>query len=70
MTGVHGLQLHDHKVDFDVDTAQLADAVERLSAAGLRTLTSSPPTLEELVLRHYGDELADDLRHDDEPARG
>jgi ABC-2 type transport system ATP-binding protein len=70
MTGVHGLQLHDHKVDFDVDTAQLADAVERLSAAGLRTLTSSPPTLEELFLRHYGDELADDLRHDDEPARG
>jgi ABC-2 type transport system ATP-binding protein len=28
--------------------------VEALTAAGLQTLTSQPPTLEELFLRHYG----------------
>jgi ABC-2 type transport system ATP-binding protein len=27
----------------------------------VRTLVSNPPTLEELFLRHYGDELAHDL---------
>jgi ABC-2 type transport system ATP-binding protein len=27
--------------------------VARLSAAGIRSLTSQPPTLEELFLRHY-----------------
>ena len=28
--------------------------MQALTAAGLRTLTSSPPTLEDLFLRHYG----------------
>ena len=27
----------------------------RLVAAGIRTLASQPPTLEEVFLRHYGD---------------
>ena len=43
------------QVRFDVDTVHLAEAVQCLSGAGLRTLVSSPPTLEELFLRHYGD---------------
>jgi ABC-2 type transport system ATP-binding protein len=33
--------------------ARLGEAVARLSAAGVRSLTSQPPTLEELFLRHY-----------------
>jgi ABC-2 type transport system ATP-binding protein len=32
--------------------------VRALSELGLRSLTSHPPTLEQLFLRHYGDELA------------
>jgi ABC-2 type transport system ATP-binding protein len=32
--------------------------VRQLSTLGIRTLTSTPPTLEELFLRHYGDEIA------------
>jgi ABC-2 type transport system ATP-binding protein len=40
-------------VQFQVDTAQLDQAVAHLSAAGVRSLTSQPPTLEELFLRHY-----------------
>jgi len=56
--GVHALQVQDATVRFDVDTAHLAAAVRCLSDAGLRTLVSNPPTLEEMFLRHYGDELA------------
>jgi polyether ionophore transport system ATP-binding protein len=65
--GVHGLQRHDTQVRFDVDTVHLDAAIRTLSEAGLRSLVSQPPTLEELFLRHYGDELAEDLRTDDEP---
>jgi ABC-2 type transport system ATP-binding protein len=32
--------------------------VERIATHGVVALTSAPPTLEELFLRHYGDELA------------
>ena len=38
--------------------AQLDGAIKHLSGFGIRTLTSQPPTLEELFLRHYGDEIA------------
>ena len=38
-----------------VDPAGLDEALRRLSAAGVRSLTSQPPTLEELFLRHYDD---------------
>jgi ABC-2 type transport system ATP-binding protein len=46
------------RVHFAVDGAHLDAAVRHLSGLGIRSLTSHPPTLEELMLRHYGDELA------------
>jgi ABC-2 type transport system ATP-binding protein len=55
--GVHGLTVDGPVVRFHVDDSELADAIHRLSEAGLRTLRCSPPTLEELFLRHYGDQL-------------
>jgi ABC-2 type transport system ATP-binding protein len=63
LPGVHDLEVRpaldgDTVVRFQVDTVHLDAAIAALSAAGLRSLTSSPPTLEELFLRHYGDELA------------
>jgi ABC-2 type transport system ATP-binding protein len=60
MPGVHGLHVRGEQVRFDVDTVHLAAAIRSLSRAGIRTLVSNPPTLEELFLRHYGDELAVD----------
>jgi ABC-2 type transport system ATP-binding protein len=33
--------------------------MRHLAGLGIRSLTSQPPTLEELFLRHYGDELAE-----------
>ena len=58
MPGVHDLVAEDGRVRFHVDTDHLDDAVAHLVGLGLRSLTSQPPTLEELFLRHYGDELA------------
>lgn len=57
--GVHDLVVEGDRVRFQVDTDHLGEAVERLSRAGIRTLTSQPPTLEELFLRHYGDLVED-----------
>jgi ABC-2 type transport system ATP-binding protein len=57
--GVHDLRHEDGQVSFAVDSDQLDDVVRHLAGLGVRSLTSNPPTLEELFLRHYGDELAD-----------
>jgi ABC-2 type transport system ATP-binding protein len=59
LPGVHDPQVDGVRARFDVETAQLDGAIKRLSTFGLRSLTSQPPTLEELFLRHYGDELAE-----------
>jgi ABC-2 type transport system ATP-binding protein len=58
LEGVHNLLVDNHRARFDVDTSRLDDALRRLGELGVRTLTSRPPTLEELFLRHYGDEIA------------
>lgn len=57
IAGVHRVLAEDGKVRFDVDAESLDAAIASLSRAGIRSLTSHPPTLEELMLRHYGDEL-------------
>ncbi|MER6507265.1 ABC transporter ATP-binding protein [Nonomuraea sp. NPDC001636] len=53
LPGVHDLREEGGRVRFDVDADALGPALRRLSAAGVRTLDSRPPTLEELFLRHY-----------------
>ncbi|MFI5042493.1 MAG: ATP-binding cassette domain-containing protein [Acidimicrobiales bacterium] len=58
LDGVHDLEIDGAKVRFEVDTDHLDAAVHRLGELGVRSLVSHPPTLEELFLRHYGDELA------------
>ncbi len=52
--GVHDVRVENHRVSAQVEEHGLAPLVQALGAAGLRTLTSQPPTLEELFLRHYG----------------
>jgi ABC-2 type transport system ATP-binding protein len=53
LPGVHNLQVQDSRVRFDVDNEALDAALRQLTAVGVRSLTSQPPTLEELFLRHY-----------------
>jgi ABC-2 type transport system ATP-binding protein len=54
LPGVHDLRAHNGHVSFDVDTAALDPVLRQLTEAGVRSLLSQPPTLEELFLRHYG----------------
>lgn len=53
LPGVHGLRAADGHVTFDVDTEALEPALRQLVGVGVRSLTSNPPTLEELFLRQY-----------------
>lgn len=57
LDGVHNLRIDDSKAVFDVDGIHLDTVVSAVSRLGVRSLISQPPTLEELFLRHYGDEL-------------
>jgi ABC-2 type transport system ATP-binding protein len=58
LPGVHDARIEGNRVRLDVDTANLDELLTRLTKAGVRSLTSRPPTLEELFLRHYGDQVA------------
>ncbi len=55
--GVHDLVVEGTRVRFQADTARIGDVMGLLLPAGVRSLTTQPPTLEELFLRHYGDEI-------------
>src|SRR5436309_10152826 len=57
MPGVHDLSVEGGRITFLVDNAQLDPVVRALAALGVRSLVTAPPSLEELFLRHYGDEL-------------
>jgi polyether ionophore transport system ATP-binding protein len=57
MAGVHNLQVEGTRVRFEADTDSLDAVLGQLTAVGVRSLVSQPPTLEELFLRHYQDEL-------------
>ena len=59
LEGIHDVAASDGHVSFDVDGDDLDAALRHLTSFGVRSLTSNPPTLEELFLRHYGDELAE-----------
>lgn len=55
MAGVHDLVAEGNRVKFEVDSDKLDPVLKQLVSSGVRTLTSQPPTLEELFLRHYED---------------
>ena len=55
--GVHNPQFFDGRVTFDVDSDHLDAAVNALALLGVRSLAAHPPTLEELFLRQYGEEM-------------
>ncbi|MER5792139.1 ABC transporter ATP-binding protein [Streptomyces sp. NPDC001980] len=58
LPGVHGLDVQGRRIRLQVDTDQLTAVLRSLAETGVRSLTSTPPTLEELFLRHYQDEAA------------
>jgi ABC-2 type transport system ATP-binding protein len=59
LPGVHDLAVADGRTTFSVDAAHLDAVVRALGTLGVRNLVSTPPSLEDLFLRHYGEELAE-----------
>jgi ABC-2 type transport system ATP-binding protein len=57
LRGVHDVSVDGARARFSVDMPDLNGVLEQLVAHDVRSMTSSPPTLEELFLRHYGDQL-------------
>jgi len=58
LKGVHEFRTQGERVEFQVDPGDLSGALAALAKAGATSLTSHPPTLEEIFLRHYSDESA------------
>ncbi|WP_353708348.1 ABC transporter ATP-binding protein [Cellulosimicrobium sp. ES-005] len=62
LDGVHDLVVEPGadgaRARFDVDNDHVQAVLRTLTDLGLRSVTVNPPSLEELFLRHYGDELA------------
>ena len=56
--GVHDLRTVDGRVSFAVDDAALPGVLAEVAHLEPISLVANPPSLEELFLRHYGDELA------------
>lgn len=53
MPGVHNATRDGNQVRFDVDADALDEVMRALAALGVRSLTSAPPTLEDIFLHHY-----------------
>ncbi|WP_028652225.1 ABC transporter ATP-binding protein [Nocardioides halotolerans] len=53
LPGVHDVEVDGHRVHLEVDSTQLDPVLSALQRAGVLSLTSQPPTLEDLFLRHY-----------------
>ncbi len=62
LPGVHDAQTApsagDVRVQFDVDNDDLPAVLSAAGSLGVTAFTAQPPSLEELFMRHYGDELA------------
>ena len=58
MPEIHDAHIDGQKARFSVDTGDLNRVLEQLVAYKVRSLTCTPPTLEEIFLRHYGDQLS------------
>jgi ABC-2 type transport system ATP-binding protein len=59
LPGVHDLTITGRRVSFLVDASALDGVTARLSSLGLESLVCAPPSLEQLFLQHYGEELAE-----------
>ena len=56
MSGVHDLVREGSRLHFSADTAHLPQIMRALGEHDIASLTATPPTLEQLLLRHYGKE--------------
>lgn len=58
MVGVHNLSIEGNHAKFQVDAGEMNRVMQHVTSFGIRSLTSTPPTLEELFMSHYSNDLA------------
>ncbi|MBI5460127.1 MAG: ABC transporter ATP-binding protein [Methanobacterium sp.] len=56
MVGVHNLSIEGNNAHFSVDAEKIDAILKHLTQFGITSLLSTPPTLEELFIRYYGDQ--------------
>ncbi|UFU03812.1 ABC transporter ATP-binding protein [Ruania suaedae] len=54
LAGVHSLTTEDGQTRFEVDGEHVPVVLQHLAPLGVRSIVAHPPTLEQLLLRHYG----------------
>lgn len=59
MVGVHDLVIHGNTARFEVEPDAMTDVQRHLADHGVTTMIASPPTLQQLFLRHYGQQLTE-----------
>ncbi|MFE2141036.1 ATP-binding cassette domain-containing protein [Streptomyces sp. NPDC059456] len=70
LPGVYDVEVQGLKIRFQADTDKLDAVLRSLAESGVRSLTSTPPTLEELFLRHYADDADDSEDSEDRDRPG
>ncbi len=60
LPGVHDASVDGTRAEFSVDHCDLNRVLEHLVTLDVRSLTTSPPTLEELFMRHYSGPVVDE----------
>jgi ABC-2 type transport system ATP-binding protein len=53
LRGVYGVTAKDGAVSFSMDNSETENVLKFLTEKGIKRLTSTPPTLEELFMSHY-----------------
>jgi len=53
LSGVHGIEVKEQTSSFQVDTEYINQVIKFLSQFEIEKLESTPPTLEDLFMRHY-----------------
>jgi ABC-2 type transport system ATP-binding protein len=56
LLGIHNLSMEGTHAHFSVDAEKIDSIIKYLTQFGIQSLLSTPPTLEELFIRYYGEE--------------
>ncbi|MGD7001012.1 ATP-binding cassette domain-containing protein [Corynebacterium halotolerans] len=59
LNGVHEFRVDGRNIRFDVDDDDVTAVIARLAELGVDNLRITPPSLEDLFLRHYGGDAGD-----------
>lgn len=59
LNGIYDLTIDGLQVRFKVDKKQIDEILSYIVKYNIRSIVSTPPTLEELFMRHYGDDIAE-----------